>query len=166
MQFNNGFAETEEEKNTFNDFIVTDYYVNEWVAFPKLSGEDLEGNKVVQTPRFGYVDVVIFIASWCVPCQEIVERINNLETHFSKLNSRFTFVFSHDLYQDAKAFSEVYKIKHGVIATHDILKNFHNPELPSVYISDRHGWILTRFLNATPEELDKIEEVLTLLTSY
>jgi hypothetical protein len=53
-----------------------------------------------------------------------------------------------------------------MLANHEILKAFHNPELPSIYVGDRHGWMLTRYLKAQTAELSKLDGVLKTLTSY
>ncbi len=92
--------------------------------------------------------------------------LKRLEKKFEKLDVRFTYIFSHDLKADVLGFLQSFKIKDGGLATHSLLKEFHTPPLPTIYISDKHGWLLTRFENVKLSQLPEVENLLTLLTSF
>ncbi|NRA43638.1 MAG: hypothetical protein HRU09_01650 [Oligoflexales bacterium] len=149
-----------------DSFIETRHYVHNWVPLPTIEGQDLNGKAIKQSPKRGVLDVIVFIASWCVQCQQLIGYIQDLDKKYNKRHTRFTYIFSHDLKADALGFAKAFKIDSAIIASHDILKSYHNPELPSVYIGDRHGWLLARYLKATPKELKKIDEVISFLTAY
>ncbi|MFK7823071.1 MAG: TlpA family protein disulfide reductase [Oligoflexales bacterium] len=161
--------EKKEEKvnsSEADSFIETKNYVHNWVTLPKIEGYDLAGNLIKQSPQRGVLDVIIFIASWCIQCQQLIGYIQDLESRYLNKNTRFTYIFSHDLKSDALGFSKAFKINSAIIASHKILKAYHNPELPSIYIGDRHGWLLARYLKVTPKELKKVDEVISYLTAY
>lgn len=153
-------------KNAADSYMTSRYYVHQWVRLPTLRGVDLQGKPVTQKPLKGLIEVVVFVASWCIQCQELSAYVTNLQKKYRDLNTRFTYIFSHDLREDALGFAKNYNISQGIIASHDILKAYHNPELPSLYLSDRHGWLLARFPQATPKDLKTIDSMLALLTSY
>lgn len=152
--------------NSAASFIETDEYVHSWIKLPQIQGTTLEGKKITQSSKKGISEVLIFIASWCIQCQQLTGHIKDLEKKYKNQNTRFTYIFSHDLLDDAKGFAKEYGLKKGIIAKHDILKAYHNPELPSIYLGDRHGWLLARFLKATPKEIKIIDDILNNTTSY
>ena len=158
--------ETTVKSSEADSFIETKNYVHNWVKLPEIAGHNLAGDLIKQGPKRGVLDIVIFIASWCIQCQQLIDYIQDLENKYLKKNTRFTYIFSHDLKSDALGFSKAFKIKSAIIASHEILKAYHNPELPSIYIGDRHGWLLARYLKATPKELKKVDEVISYLTAY
>ena len=167
---NTSFAEEKkkavEKISVADSFIETDNYVHNWVPLPTIEGHDLNGKAVKQSPERGLLDVIIFIASWCIQCQQLIGYIQDLDKKYTDRHTRFTYIFSHDLKSDAQGFAKAFKIDSAIVASHDILKAYHNPELPSIYIGDRHGWLLARYLKATPKELKKIDEVISYLTAY
>lgn len=149
-----------------NRFIKTENYVHNWIKLPTIEGRNLLGDLINQSPERGVLDVIVFIASWCIQCQQLIGYIQDLEAKHLKKNTRFTYIFSHDLRSDAQGFAKAFNIKSAIVASHDILKAYHNPELPSIYIGDRHGWLLARYLKATPKEIKKIDELISYLTAY
>lgn len=142
-------------------------YVHQWLPMPKVVATNL---KTLETEtlsaRKGRVMMVFFVASWCEPCQNISTNLTNLTKRFSRLPVDFYFVFSHDTLDDAKGFMTEHKISEGYLAEFATLKNYNNPELPSVYMSDRQGWLLTRKLKASPKDLQDLQETLQLLTAF
>ena len=95
----------------------------------------------------------------------MIKSFKELEEKHSEL-MKFIYVFSHDLLQDSKGFAKAYNLNQGVLAYHELLKTFHNPELPSVYISDRDGWLIDRYIKVKIDDFEKIDKLLTLITSH
>lgn len=139
----------------------TNNYVHKWLPFPSFTSKTMPaGENVKIKPEKGVISVLFFTASWCVPCQEMTRDFKLLQQRYARANVKFYYVFSHDYEPDIKAFIETYQIKDGLLGTHDTLKEFHNPQLPSIYLSDRDRFLLTRFLKAKPSDLKKIEDIL------
>ncbi len=169
--FSSSYAQTPQEKDLTMESKAksskhTKDYVHRWTTFPPIEGETLENVKFLQKHERGQVDVLFFIASWCVPCQETLRYMKELESRYNKINTRFLYVFSHDRIKEAKQFSEKFNLKNVVVATHEILKNFHNPNLPGVYVSDRDGWLLERFIKANKDDFKKLDQTLHKLNAY
>ncbi len=142
-------------------------YVHQWIPMPKLVATDLRSQDGVSiSTRKGRSMVVFFIASWCEPCQNISGQLLNLTSRFSRLPVDFYFVFSHDTLEDARGFMAEHKIPQGYLAEFATLKNFNNPELPSIYVGDRQGWLLTRKLKAEPKDIRDLQETLEYLTAF
>jgi thiol-disulfide isomerase/thioredoxin len=146
-------------------------YVHRWIGMPALTGRDLEsGESVSIVPEKGRMQVILFLASWCEPCQHMVTSFRKTAERYAALHVDFVYVFAHDTKDDALGFLKEYKLtgadQRGILANHDILKAFHNPELPTIYIGDRHGWMATRLVKASAPELARLDELLRYLTAY
>lgn len=142
-------------------------YVHSWIAMPEISATDVKtGEEITVKPQYGEALVLVFIASWCVPCQNMVPELKKIEKAYSNVHTRFIYVFSHDTKSDAQGFMNDYGIDHAVLASKDLLKNFKNPELPSIYLSDRYKWMATRYVNTKPSDLVALRETLRLITGF
>ena len=145
----------------------SDHYVHNWIKFPTFKGPRLEagGEEITVAPKPGRVLAVVFVASWCVPCQQLMPKIMETAKKYGSLYTDIHFVFAHDTREDALGFAREYKIvDRSLHATLQILKDFHNPALPSIFVADRHAWLLTRFTKAN-EEFPKFDRLIALLTS-
>lgn len=153
-------SESTEEKGP-KEVVASTGYVHEWIKFPTIRAKSLTNNAEIGTgSELGIINVVVFMASWCLPCQKISEELKNLETRYKPIEVNFLYVFAHDLENDASAFAREYNINNAILANFDLLKTFHDPELPSIYLSDRQGWIVNRYKNATPESLKDMDNFL------
>jgi len=140
-----------------------------WYRFPVITGKDLETKERVNiAPIPGFVLVVVFTASYCTACQDMMDDLVKIEKKYSKLYTRFIYVFSHDTFSDAAGSRKEFKIGKAILA--DTLegarKEFHEPELPTIYVSDRHGWLLTRYKQTTLKDLEQLDNLLKYLTVY
>ena len=155
-----------EETSDADSFIVSNFYVHNWIKLPPVIGYHLAGGKIDQRPIYGVVDVVIFLASYCVPCQQLTGYLKDLENKYSDQNVRFTWIFSQDLKKDAVGFSKEYGIKQATIADDQILKSWKNPRLPGIFLGDRQGWLLAMFPSATPREIGELDRILSKIASF
>ena len=137
-----------------------------WKKFPGLAGKSIFSEELVQVhPEPGQATVVIFVASWCERCQRLIGAFEGLRERYKDLPVRVVYVFSHDTLADAQGFAKEYKLKgQAVLSNHDILKSFHNPPLPSIYVGDRHGWLFKRFLDSDAKEIEETGRLLTMMT--
>jgi thiol-disulfide isomerase/thioredoxin len=142
-------------------------YVHRWIGMPALTGHDLiTGDLITVKPETGKVLVVMFLASFCEPCQNIIDDVRKLAARYQPLHTEFVYVFVHETKDDALGFIKEYDLKNGLLANHDILKTFKNPTLPTIYVSDRHGWMATRYTQSKREDLAKLDDFLKYITAY
>lgn len=148
-------------------FILSPNYVYRWVNFPSLEGENINQKTEKINPELGYVSVAFFLATWCIPCQEILEDFKKIEAKYKDKPVHFYYVFSHDVKPDILGFQKEFTLADNIlIANHDILKKFHNPQLPTIYVGDRHKFLLTRYVKPTSKELTELDTLLKYLTVY
>lgn len=144
----------------------TDGYVHEWLPFPSFNAIALPGlEKFVYKPARGEMTVVVMLATWCAPCVKMMPEILRLQARTARLPINYINIFTNDTKQDATGFMAEHGMKSGVLATHEVLAAFKNPELPAIYVGDRNSWMLMRYLKATPEDLVEVEESIKYLTA-
>ncbi len=145
----------------------SDHYVNKWIPMPAFAATEVLTQEATQIGvKKGRAQVILFLASWCEPCQQLMGDYIRLQKKFSRLNTDFIYVFAHDTRDDAEGFMKEYGMKEGYLANHEVLKAFHNPELPTIYVADRHGWLATRMVKATTKDVDGLAEFLRPITAY
>jgi thiol-disulfide isomerase/thioredoxin len=145
-------------------FMVTNDYVHTWKSFPTATGKAISGGEITIKPIEGFISVLFFVASWDIKSQELISKFKKIEKKYSNLNTNFYYIFMHDTFEDAYGFAKEFKIKNGVIATHQINKAFHHPKIPSVYVSDRHKKLSTRFLDVDAETTQDFDHFLKYTT--
>lgn len=132
-------------------------YVHSWTPFPPLKLQRLsDKTPVVIEPEQGTILSVVFIASWCLPCQKYARILQTITNKFGERKVRTVYVFTYDTQSDAQAFATQYGFAENdiYIATHEVLTAFNQPELPSIYASDRRSW-LTFMTSRTDDKLYK-----------
>ena len=146
------------------DYIRTPYYVHQWVDFPEVKGTNLAGEPVSLKSKTGYLTVLFFVASWCLSCQNLIEDFKAIQQKTSKLSIQYAYIFMHDTTKDIKGFKDYYKIDPLIIADNAVMKIFHNPPLASIYIGDKEGNLLSRYLDVKKTDLDDLLQMLKALT--
>jgi len=156
-----------QEQKIGENYVITDKYTHDWIKFPPLSGKSVNANETVQiTPRPGEPMVVFFLASWCLPCQGLVAKVQELDAKFAPLGVKFVYAFSHDTAKDAQGFWTAHGMKgHALIVDRKTLDAFHQPELPTIYVADRHAWLISRTIKTKPQDLAALEGFLKLHTT-
>lgn len=146
----------------------SDHYVHSWTAMPSFTATGLGDDQGPMSvgPRPGRALVVLFLASWCEPCQQLMADYQVLEKRYRRLGADFVYVFAHDTQDDAQGFMKEFGLSRGILANHDVLKAYHNPELPTIYLGDRRGWLTTRYVKAGATEVERLDGLLRNLTAY
>jgi len=147
---------------------ATNFYVHTWIAMPGFTAARLDGENEQETtqPTKGRTMVLVFLASWCEPCQQMMPEMQRLQRHYQKLNTDFIYIFSHDTRDDALGFIKEFNLGKAYLANQSVLKTYHAPELPSIYVGDRHGWLVHRYLKVTAADLGKLDAMLQYLAAY
>jgi thiol-disulfide isomerase/thioredoxin len=147
---------------------TTDKYTNGWISFPTLTLKALDSSEPVVLPLTkGRVQIVIFLASWCIPCQQLMPEMKRIAAKYKVKYTDISYVFAHDTDPDAKAFASYHKVSNAsFMGTAKVLEDFHQPDLPAIYASDRYGWLVYRKLNSRTTDLPDLEKFLELHTSF
>ncbi len=145
----------------------TDHYVHRWLAFPTVTALNLGRERAEEIkPVPGRVTILVFLASWCVPCQQQIREFKKIEDKYRDQYTDFVYIFAHDTESDARGFSKVYQLgSNAMLASASVLEAFHQPELPSFYVSDRYKWLVMRRLNTQKKDLDELGQFLSLHTA-
>ena len=139
-------------------FTPTNSYVHDWIKMPEVSGQSVrDSSSTTIRSHSGQVSVVIFLASYDEPSQQLILDFLRIERKYQPLHANFFYVFSHDTRDDALGFMEEFKIKDGILSNHEILKQYHNPDLPTIYIGDRNGWLTRRFKEFDTQKIAELE---------
>ena len=133
-------------------------YLSSWKKLPSIEGQSLQTGKMINfSPERGTAKIVIFLASWCLKCQKLIPEMKKLEEKYRNKHAEFLFVFTHDTESDALGFLQGYKIDtQSILGNKKILNDFHQPPLPSIYISDRYEWLGYRQLGLDEAGLAKV----------
>ncbi len=144
-----------------------DHYVHRWVPFPSFKATSLERRETSTiTPQDGRVRVLVFLASWCVPCQQQIREFKRIEEKYRDRFTDFVYIFAHDTESDARGFSSVYKLGgNAMMASANALEAFHQPELPTFYVADRYKWLVLRRINTQTSDLEDLDKFLSLHTA-
>lgn len=163
-----GEAPAAEPKDAMKEFEITDKYVHKWLKFPDALGKQIpDGTPITVTPRPGEAAVYIFLASWCLPCQKLAPQFKALQTKYKHRASRFIYVFAHDTLKDAAGFAKSYGLSgEMMLASQDMLKQFHEPELPALYLGDRTGWLTWRAVQAANNDVLALDKFLEKHTGF
>ncbi|NRA63815.1 MAG: TlpA family protein disulfide reductase [Pseudobacteriovorax sp.] len=147
---------------------ITDKYVHSWKKFPSIKGNRLGSDDLqVIEPERGFVNVAVFLASWCIPCQQQMSHFQDLEKKYADRYTRFIYIFAHDMEEDALAFVKEYKVSGTIIlANVALMEAFHQPDLPTVYLGDRHGWLTWRHLAIDEKGLATLDDLLNSITIF
>ncbi|MCX6129219.1 MAG: hypothetical protein NTX25_09185 [Proteobacteria bacterium] len=145
----------------------SDHYVHHWFEFPKIHGIGVENQEsMLVKPKLGRVTVLVFLASWCLPCQQQIRNFRQIEDKYRDRYTDFVYIFAHDTHADARGFSGVYKLgDNALIASAEVLEAFHQPELPSFYVADRYNWMIMRRIKTQSSDLKELDSFLDLHTA-
>lgn len=144
-----------------------DYNPGKVLAFPSFSGEPIGGGSPLAfKPIRGHSVMVIFLASWCEPCQILMPELKQLARKYSTASNKVFFVFAHDTKADASAFAKEHQlVSPAIMANVGILTDFKNPELPSVYLGDKWGYMADRYIKIAKSDIDRLDSMVSKLTA-
>jgi len=154
------------ETTNAGKFSISDNYVHEWLRFPSIEGESIFADRLIShKPRHGRSTVLIFLSSWCIPCQNLMPEFMELYQRHSQIYSDILFIFTSDTPKDAQGFAREYNLNApAIIANADILSKFNQPESPTIFIGDRWGWMTKRLRKMNRESIKEADEFLTLIS--
>jgi len=144
-----------------------EYNPGKVLPFPSFSALVLGDKKNLNfKPQQGRATMIFFVSSWCEPCQVLMMDFKQLARKYVNTNTDIYFVFAHDTKDDAAGFIKEYQIpQKSVLANVELLSVFKNPELPSVYIGDRWGYMADRFLKIKKSDIDRVDQAMARITA-
>lgn len=156
----------EEEKPVEQATKITNDYVHQWVEMPKITLPNAIGGQIQLGKRKDRIYVTFFLATYCIPCQSMTPRILEIEEKYKELDVEFNYVFVADLPKDVSSYMTTYGILRGGVGSEKVQSVFNSPRLPTVFISDRNGFLIAKLDSpgpTTPKRLDKVLKMLTVL---
>jgi thiol-disulfide isomerase/thioredoxin len=144
-----------------------EYNPGKVLPFPSFNGDLIsKASSVSFKPRKGHAVMVIFISSWCEPCQVLMPELKQLAKKYSTASSEVYFVFAHDTKPDAAGFIKEHQLTApAIISNTELLTDFKNPELPSVYVGDKWGYMADRFIKISKNDVDNLDDVMSKITA-
>lgn len=137
-----------------------------WKKFPAIEANNISGSSTVKiVPKKGEALVLVFLASWCVPCQLMIGELKRMERKHNNSFSRFVYIFTHDTKADASAFIKTHQLGTAVLATRKIIELFNQPSLPSIFVADRQSLMVMRRLGFDEKGLNEVDRFLDLHNS-
>ena len=62
--------------NPADSLIASDHYVSHWIKMPDFTATELLGSGMnAVSTNSGRAQVIVFLASWCEPCQQLMQDI-------------------------------------------------------------------------------------------
>ena len=121
------------------------------------------GKQSLQLKDFrGTVIYLDFWASWCIPCRESFPWMNKIEQQYSKKGFKVIAVNLDENRSQADAFLKKYPAQFtvGFDASGDSAEAFNVKGMPSSYLIDRRGNILSSHIGFRQKEIEQLESAI------
>jgi thiol-disulfide isomerase/thioredoxin len=138
------------------------YFPGNVLDFPSFTANFIDQDKTLDyAPKKGHSIVLIFVSSWCEPCQILMPDLKHLARKYSSNSTKIYFVYAHDTKQDAEGSAKEHQVTaYSVFANNKMLASFKNPEIPSVFISDKWGYMADQFQYVKKSNIDQIDKIM------
>ncbi len=120
---------------------------------PSFVLKDVEGNEVSLEKLKGNVVLIDFWATWCAPCREELPYIEKIAEEF-RGKGLVTLTISAEQGNIVSTFlsKNKYKIKSLVDSNKEVSSKYQVKGLPTAFVVDRDGKIVTHFIGGRDEE--------------
>ena len=110
----------------------------------------------------GKVVVVDFWASWCVPCRRSFPWMDEMQDKYREQGLVIVGVNEDNSWQEAEEFLQSYPVRFEIVRDPDELlaKEFEIVAMPTTYIFDRDGELVTRHLGFKTRLMDEYEAII------
>jgi peroxiredoxin len=129
---------------------------------PPIKVVTTSGQPVTLANYRGYVLVMDFFATWCIPCKESIPHLNNMNRKYNKQGLQ-VLGMSVDEGNDreVKNFIAERKIGYPVaIAGEDLQTEYGLRSIPTVYVIDKRGVVAERFQGYSEQTGRAMEETI------
>ena len=121
---------------------------------PAFTLQDVNGKKVSLSDFKGKVVIVDFWATWCPPCRRSIPDLIDLQKKYKNKIAVIGISVDMDTRSDVAPFVKQNKINYKILyATQDVVQAYGNIDaIPTSFIIDQHGNIVTQHVGLTPKE--------------
>ncbi|GFO68835.1 thioredoxin [Geomonas limicola] len=129
---------------------------------PAIKLTTTSGQPVTLNNYRGYVLVMDFFATWCIPCKESIPHLNALNKKFGKQGLQILGVsVDEGAERDVKTFIADRKISYPVaIAGEDLQTEYGLRSIPTVYLINKKGMVAEKFQGYSDQTGHAMEEAI------
>lgn len=118
----------------------------------------LDGEKHSLKENYGKVVVLDFWATWCLPCRRVVGIFNEFYEKYKKKNLIILGI-GLDNEMALKKFVEEVNILYPIlVGTQEVAIKYGVKAIPTIFIIDKKGKIVSKFVGVLPGFKERIEE--------
>jgi thiol-disulfide isomerase/thioredoxin len=154
-------------RNNPKAFEPSDHYVHDWEPVKPMVGDRVGVSGTLEfEPQKGHMSVLIFLAPWNEPSQNMMHDLQKLEKKYAPLAADFVYVFAHTTPEDAEGFYRHFNLSRAMMANDDIMKTYHVDHLPTIYVGDKYGWLTKHHKETTLADVKDLGEYLKKQTAF
>lgn len=129
---------------------------------PPIKVVTTSGQPVTLANYRGYVLVMDFFATWCIPCKESIPHLNSLNRKYGKQGLQILGMsVDEGNDREVKSFIGERRISYPVaIAGEDLQTEYGLRSIPTVYIIDKRGMVAERFQGYSDQTGKAMEETI------
>lgn len=129
---------------------------------PAIKLTTTSGQPVTLNNYKGYVLVMDFFATWCIPCKESIPHLNALNKKYGKQGLQVLGVsVDEGAERDVKTFIADRKINYPVaIAGEDLQTDYGLRSIPTVYLINKKGMVAEKFQGYSDQTGHAMEEAI------
>lgn len=129
---------------------------------PPIKVTTTSGQPVTLANYRGYVLVMDYFATWCIPCKESIPHLNSLNRKYGKQGLQILGMsVDEGNDREVKSFITERKISYPVaIAGEDLQTEYGLRSIPTVYVIDKKGVVAERFQGYSDQTGRAMEETI------
>jgi len=113
---------------------------------PAIKLVTTSGQPVTLANYRGYVLIMDFFATWCIPCKESIPHLNDLNRKYGKQGLQILGVSVDESESEVKSFSAERKVSYPIaLAGEDLQTDYGLRSIPTIYLIDKKGAVAEKF---------------------
>ena len=131
-------------------------------AAPAIKLTTTSGQPITLNNYKGYVLVMDFFATWCIPCKESIPHLNSLKQKYGKQGLQILGVsVDEGNDREVKSFITERKISYPVaVAGEDLQTEYGLRSIPTVYVINKRGMVAEKFQGYSDQTAKAMEETI------
>jgi peroxiredoxin len=129
---------------------------------PPIKMVTTSGQPITMNNYKGYVLVMDFFATWCIPCKESIPHLNSLNRKYGKQGLQILGVsVDEGNDREVKGFVAERKISYPVaIADEELQTEYGLRSIPTVYVINKKGMVAEKFQGYSDQTAKAMEETI------